>query len=33
MGVYQAAKVSARTGKPARQLLEQANFSLAAILK
>jgi TetR/AcrR family transcriptional repressor of nem operon len=33
LGAYQAAKVGARTGKPAKQLLEQVNFSLAAILK
>jgi TetR/AcrR family transcriptional repressor of nem operon len=33
LGVYQSVKVSARSGKPAKQLLEQVNFSLAAIVK
>lgn len=33
LGLYQGAKVSARTGKPAKQVLEQVNFSLAAVLK
>lgn len=33
MGLYQAIKVSARSGKPAKALQEQVNFSLAAVLK
>lgn len=33
LGLYQGVKVSARSGKQPRQLLDQVNFSLAGILK
>lgn len=33
LGLYQGVKVSARTGKQPKQLLDQVNFSLEAILK
>lgn len=33
LGLYQLSKLNARAGKSPKQLLEQVNFSLAAILK
>lgn len=33
LGLYQLSKLNARAGKSAKQLLEQINFSLAALLK